>query len=173
MPRCRLCLVALVALAACDTDNPSSAILDEVEGTYDVTELLFEPITQALDSANVAARLVPSQTSLQLQGSGRTFFFFELEGRPSDVAEFTASPTSSGVRLTARTEVDAEALIPLLFPSASFTLTYDDERGTLSGVLQAGSGNPVNLQAFDPQLYQGQTAEQGTLLVTFTRRGRG
>ncbi|HLT46584.1 MAG TPA: hypothetical protein VK002_05095 [Rubricoccaceae bacterium] len=169
MPYCSRCTLAAVVLLAvaflggCDTDNPSSP-LEEVEGVYAFTELRFEPIAQGITPANVLARLDSARTDVEVFGSGRVLIRFKLQDRPSDLADATATATRSTVRFTASTEADAARLAQLLIPPTfSLSRSPDDQR--LSGEIST----TANLQAFDATLYQGLTAQPGTLYLTLDR----
>ena len=173
MPRCPRCLTAALALLAvavlggCDTDNPSSP-LEELEGVYDFTELRFDPTAQAIADADVLERLVQASTDVEVFGSGRTLIRFKLEDRPSDLADVNAVATSATVQFSAATEGDASRLMQILLP-ASFTLSRGGDDARLSGEI----ATTVNLQAFDPDLYAGLTAQPGRLYVTLDRAGDG
>ena len=162
-PRCLLCALVLLAVAflgGCDTNNPSTP-LEEVEGLYTFTELRFDPSAQAIADADVLAQLVPENSNVELFGSGRVLIRFKIEGQPSQLADATATATHSTVRLTASTEEDAAALAHILWPpTVALNRSLDGLR--LTGQLST----TANLQAFDPSLYQGLTAQPGTLYVT-------
>jgi len=169
MPRCSHCVLAALALLAvaflggCDTDNPSTP-LEEVEGLYALTELRFDPNAQAIADADVLPRLDSARTDVEIFGSGRVLVRFKLQDRPSDLADATVSATRSTVRLTAETEEDAARLARLLLPP-TLTLNRSEDGRRLSGQVST----TADLQAFDPALYQGLTAQPGTLYVTLDR----
>ena len=170
MPHCPRCIAAALALllfaftAGCDTNNPSSPT-QELEGIYDFTELAFDPTATALADADVLAQLVAANTNVELFGSGRAFIRFKVLNQPSDVAEGTFTATATTARLVADSETDAQSLASILIPpTIIFSRSTDNQR------LTASLSTTVNLQAFDPQAYAGQTATPGTLRITLQRR---
>ncbi|NNF57179.1 MAG: hypothetical protein HKN04_02965 [Rhodothermaceae bacterium] len=166
-PRCTAAVLALLLLAfttGCDTNNPSTPTA-ELEGTYDFTELTFDPTATALADADVLARLVGASTDVELFGSGQATIRFKLTDQPSQRADAVFTATTTTARLVAETETDAQRLATILVPSTlSFSRSGDNQR------LTAALTTTVNLQAFDPQAYAGQTATPGTLRITLQRR---
>ncbi|MDX1439312.1 MAG: hypothetical protein R3284_05365 [Rubricoccaceae bacterium] len=164
--RCTLlALPFLVAAFAsgCDTGNPSSP-LDQLEGVYAFTELRFDPTAQAIDDADVLAMLVEASTNVEVFGSGRALVRFKYENEPSDLADADFSATGTTARLTARSEDDAARLAQILMPgTVILNISQDGQR------LTGSVANTVNLQAFDPTVYQGLTQVQGTLYIGLAR----
>ncbi|MFN3595864.1 MAG: hypothetical protein ACK41D_01170 [Rubricoccaceae bacterium] len=167
-----LALLAFVfVVAGCDTSNPGTN-LAEVQGVYTFSELRFEPVATGLAPANVLARLDPERTSVEIFGDGNALLRYTLVGQTSSLAFASARATAAGVTITARAQDDAAKFGTLLLP-ATLTLsrTPGDDR-TLSRSFFRSNANPVNLEAFDAEVYRGQTRVSGTLYVTLRRERR-
>ena len=166
-PRCAAAVLVLLLLAfttGCDTNNPSTPTA-ELEGTYDFSELTFDPTATAIADADVLAQLVSTSTDIELFGSGQATIRFKLTDQPSQRADAVFTATSTTARLVAETETDAQRLATILVPS---TLTFS--RSSDSQRLTASLTTTVNLAAFDPEAYAGQFATPGTLRITLVRR---
>lgn len=167
--RCTLVAFALLFFAftsGCDTNNPSSS-LASLDGTYSITELRFNPNTAGLPDADVVVRLDSAESFLEIFGDGDAEIRYQFAGESRQRIQMTASASTSSVQLSALTETDALQLADLLLPS-QLVLQRDgvsDERLNAS-IPTAG----VNLEAFDPTIYQEQRSVNGTLIVTFDRR---
>lgn len=155
-------LIALLAFAGCDTNNPNTA-LSELQGVYDFEELRFVSETPALRPANVMERLDASQSSVEVFAEGPALLRFDL-GNGLRRADLEASASRSRLTLTARTRGDQEAVRRLLMP-ASLTLTREGDR-TLTAEI---SRTDVDLEAYDSEFYAGQDSEDGVLYVTLRR----
>jgi hypothetical protein len=168
-PRCALLalVIAFAAFSGCDANNPGNE-LDDLEGTYAFATLLFDPTTQALPDVNVAGRLDPAGTSLEIFGSDevallRIRFVGDTGARRTDL-RVTAS--RGRVTFEALTAEDEEDLRALLLPR-SFSLEYNTTNpASLSADLFREG---VNLELFDPAQYQDQTSVRGTLSVRLNR----
>lgn len=170
MPTCPRCVflalaLAVIAFSGCDTNNPGSS-LDEVQGTYTVLALSFDPTEpQALSDIDVLADLEPG-TRIEIFGDGNALVRFEPVGGFSQLATGTARATSRSVTITARTDADADKLAQVLLPS-SFTLNRDevDPNSLSSDVLLSD----VNLEAYDPAQFGGLDRVDGRLRITLDR----
>ncbi len=167
--RCALVAFALLLFAftsGCDTNNPSSS-LASLDGTYSITELLFDPNTAGLPDANVEVRLDSAASFLEIFGDGDSEIRFQFTGDSRQRIQMTASASTSSVQLSALTETDALQLAELLMPP-QLVLQRDgvSDRRLSASLLQVG----INLEAFDPTIYQEQRAVNGTLHITFDRR---
>ena len=151
-------------LAGCDSSGPTGALRD-LDGTYSVGELVFDPVTASLPDADVAARL-DGQTSFDIfSGNGTVQFVISRSGVRS-LATLDATATRGRVTFTARAGSEAE--LSALFLPRTFSLTYDPASPrTLTGQIPL---NNVNLEQFDPGLYQQQRAVSGTLRIRLDRR---
>ena len=165
MPFRLACLAfAFAALAGCDSNGPTSA-LRELDGTYSVAEIVFDPVTASLPDANVGARL-DAQTSFDIFSGNSTVLFTISRGGFRSLATLDAAATRGRATFTARTGNEDE--LAALFLPRTFSLTYDPASPrTLTGELTL---TDVDLQAFDPQQYQDQRAVRGTLRIRLDRR---
>lgn len=167
-PRCALVglLLTLVAFSGCDTNNPGRA-LDDLDGSYRVAELLFDPSAASLQDADVAARL-SSDTQLEIFGrDGDAELTSRLETESGRTrTSLRATATRGRVTLEAIEVGDETELRRLLLPR-TFSLTYDASNpNTLTATIgQTG----VDLQAFDSQAYQGLRDVSGTLRIRLDR----
>lgn len=159
-------LVALLALAACDTTNPGGNIA-LVEGTYTLAELSFDPTTTDLSTANVGADLDPEATRLTIfGGGGNSLLAVRRQGQTTRRIDLRTRASRERVTFEAVTREDEAFLAGLLLP-ASFALSYAGERpNTLEGSLTL---NGVDLEAFDPDRYQDQRSNSGLLSIRFER----
>jgi len=168
-PRCTFLALVLFLLAfgtGCDTSNPSTSLAD-LDGTYSITELRFDPNTSGLPDADVVARLDSAESFVEIFGDGDSEIRYQFIGESRQRIQMTASASVSTVQLSALTETDALQLTDLLLPS-QLVLQRDgvsDQRLNAS-IPTAG----VNLEAFDPTLYQEQRSVNGTLHIVFDRR---
>lgn len=161
--RALLPVAALAVFAGCDTNN-SGGIVDDLAGTYAFAELRFVPTASAIEPADVLTRLDTALTDVEVDSEGRAFFFLRESGTTL-IAEAFVTATSSTATFRARTATDIERLVRYLLPSV-LRVSHD-------GGVNVLNGNPslrVNLQAFDPQAYQGLTDVPGTLFVRLERR---
>ena len=101
MPFRLACLVlAFAALAGCDSNGPTSA-LRELDGTYSVAELVFDPVTASLPDANVGARL-DAQTSFDIFSGNSTVLFTISRGGARSLATLDVAATRGRATFTAR-----------------------------------------------------------------------
>ncbi len=162
-----LLLAALVlVVTGCDS-NGSDSDLERIQGRYQLEALTFDPATQALPDADVGARLDAANTELQVFGDGEAqLVIFPADGGRSRRVGLTVDARSTRAIFEAVTEDDRNDLGLYLLPS-EFTLSYSGERPT---VLEGELGlTGVNLEAFDPNTYQDQRSNRGTLTVRFRR----
>lgn len=159
-------LLAVLAVAGCDSNNPGRD-LAALDGSYALGELVFVPSATALETADVGARLDPNSTDLRIYaGDGDATLVTRFSGQGTRRTDLTATASRGRVTLAARTAEDQRELQDLLLPS-SFNLSYDaGNANTLSGNISLSG---IDLQAFDPQRYQGLRSESGTLRVRFDR----
>jgi hypothetical protein len=166
-PRCALLAlaVALLAFAGCDTNNPGSS-LEEVQGTYSVLTLSFDPTDPAvLDDVDVLADLEPG-TRIEIFGDGNALVRFEPVGGFSQLATGTARATSRTVTVTARTDGDADKLQQVLLPP-SFSLNRDEaDANRLSADVLLSN---VNLEAYNPADFGGLDNVRGRMTITLDR----
>ena len=166
-PRCALLAlaVAVLAFAGCDTNNPGSG-LEEVQGTYAVLELTFDPTEPAvLDDVDVLADLEPG-TRVEIFGDGNALVRFEPVGGFSQLVTGTARATSRTVTVTARSDDDADKLQQVLLPP-SFSLNRDEsDSNRLSADILLSN---VDLEAYNPADYGGLDRVRGRLTVTLDR----
>lgn len=160
--RCLVALAFFTALVGCDTNNSGSNI-QELVGTYGFTELRFDPDAPALTEANVLADLDSADTEVRIDSRGRTLFFLEFEDGESRFAEATATASSGSVFFSAVAVEDQNALAAALLPP-SFRMGRSDTAFDME------LRTTVNLEAYDPEFYVGQTNEPGTLHVRLERR---
>lgn len=158
--------VVLAALAGCDSNGSTNALRD-LDGTYTVGELVFDPVTASLPDADVAARLDPTATRFDIfSGNGSVQFVVSRDGIRS-LLTFDATATRGRVTFTSRAGTSSDAEFAALLLPRQFTLTFDPESPrTLTGSIPLQN---VNLEAFDPALYQQQRAVSGTLRIRLDR----
>ena len=168
-PRCGLAGLALlaVAFAGCDSNNPARD-LEIVSGTYAIADLTFDPQANALDNVDVTERLNLAATRLRIYNDEDDEALFEVAYATGgiDRINLRVSASRGQVRLEAVDDNDIEDLEALLLPP-TFTLRYDGEVASTISNTFARSG--VNLQAFNPDRYQGLTSVSGSLSVSFER----
>ena len=167
-PRCAAAALVLLALAGCDSNNPGRD-LDLIEGVYVLETLTFDPVTTGLPDADIGARLDLANTTLEIFRDDDDPSLLRVRER-SEIASRRIDLRTTAARgratFEAVNEDDRDALAGLLLPR-SFTLTYDgDSPRLLEGDFQQSG---VNLEAFDPSLYEQQRSNSGTLVVRFRR----
>ena len=159
-----LALVLVVALAGCDSNGSTSA-LRELDGTYTVAQLTFDPQAGGLADADVGARL-DAQTSFDIFSGNNTVLFTISRSGSRSLATLDATATRSRATFTARAGSEDE-LAALLLPR-TFSLTFDPAAPrTLTGEINLTN---VDLEAFDPAQYAGLRAVAGTLRIRLDRR---
>lgn len=169
--RCGLAALVLLALAftGCDTNNPGGQTLRELEGTYTLEELRFDPNTQALPDADVAGRFDLPGTTLTIFGDDtEALLISRLLGEGSRRTDLDVRTLSGSIELTARTADDEDDLERLFLPP-TFRLAFSSPDARLLRADPDLFLDDVNLQAFDPDLYQDQTSVRGRLAVAFRR----
>jgi len=163
--RATMALAAVALLAGCDTNNGGGTLRD-LAGTYAFVELRFVPAASAIAPADVLSLLDPDLTRVEVDSEGRAFFFLrEQSTSTTRIAETAVTATASRATFRAITAPDVDAMLRYLLPSV-LQLSHD-------GGVTVLNGEPtlrVNLQAFDPQAYQGLTDVAGTLFVRLERR---
>ena len=177
MPTCPRCaLLALVlAVAAfasgCDSTNPGSD-LEAVQGFYDIEELAFDPVTTGLPTADVLERLSEGSATVEIVGDGNALVRYRFlgSGMSSRLVFATASATGRTVTLTARDESDADKLEAILLPP---TLTFLRDEADALRLRATLALEDVDLEAFDPGVYEDQTSNRGTLTVELRRTSDG
>lgn len=167
MPRLASLALALVLLAGCDSNNPGSQLRD-LDGSYVLEELVFDPTAGGLANADVGARLDLAATQLTIYGRDgeATFVSRFTDGSGTQRTDLTAAASRGRLTLTALSATDADELAELLLPN-SFQLSYN-----VSGISTLESNislTGVNLDAFDREQYAGLTSVAGTLRVRFAR----
>lgn len=167
-----LLAAAFLLFPGCDTSDPVPPVEpDEVVGVYQFTEFRFDPQGQGIEDADVLARLVESETSLELVSTQRGGQFqlryrFE-EDAFGDLVNGEFSVTPETVTLSVE-EADVASLGALLLGQRIAL-----ER-TSADVLSLSATRTVNLEAYDPMQYgeSGLTNVSGTLQVELRRQGR-
>ena len=167
LPRLASLALALVLLAGCDSNNPGSELRD-LDGSYALEFLEFDPDAASLANADVTARLDLDATDLTIYGRDgeATLVARFTDGSGTQRTDLTAAASRGRLTLTALGADDADELAELLLPN-SFQLTYNASGiSTLeTNISLAG----VNLDAFDREQYAGLTSVAGTLRVRFAR----
>lgn len=159
-------LVALLALVGCDSNDPDA--LANVSGTYRLAVLTFDPSAQGLATANVAANLNLPATTLQIFGDDDEALLTVQfnDGQGTRRVNLNVRASDSRVTLSAVGGEDRDDLEDLLLPS-SFGLDYSGSRpSALTGSLTLSG---VDLEAIDPDQYDGLNSVSGTLSVRFNR----
>ena len=166
-PRCALAVLVLlfVAFTGCDTNNGGSNTLDDLEGVYALDELRFDPNASGLAEADLGARLIAQGSpSLEIFGDGDEALLRTPETGRTDLE---VRVLSGAVELTAVTAADEEDLAELFLPR-TFRLAF-----STASARELSASPPlartVNLQTFDPDLYEGLSAVPGRLYVSFRR----
>ena len=166
-PRRAALALVLLALAGCDSSNPGRD-LDLIQGVYAVEALSFDPVTEGLPTADVAARLDADNSTLEVFGDDEVSLLRIRYRAATGSRRVDLRTTASRGRATfeAIEDDDAQDLAALFLPR-SFALTYDgDSPRLLQGSFERTG---VNLEAFDPSLYQDQRSVRGTLTVRLRR----
>lgn len=168
MPRLASFALALVLLAGCDSNNPGSDLRD-LDGSYALEELIFDPNAGGLVNADVTSRLDLAATQLTIYGrDGEAQLVSRFtDGSGTQRTDLIAAASRGRLSLTARTNVDAEELAELLLPS-SFNVSYSTSGGSTLESNFALAG--VNLDAYDRSTYSGLTSVDGTMRVRFVRQ---
>ncbi|WP_412061878.1 hypothetical protein [Rubrivirga sp. IMCC45206] len=167
-PRCALLAVALAFLAfsGCDSNNPGRD-LALIDGVYSLEELTFDPATQGLPTADLGARLDLTGTSLEVFGDDdQALLRVRYPDAPTRRVDLSVTASRGRATFTAVAEEDRADLAQLFLP-ADFVLTYEGESPRVLGNAFERTG--VDLQAFDPSLYQDQRSNRGTLTIRFRR----
>lgn len=166
--RCGLLGLVLfvLALTGCDSNNPGRDI-EAVAGLYTLAEITFDPEANALADVDVDARLNATGTTLEIFSDDEEALLRVAftDGRTRRI-NLRVDASRGQVRLEGIENEDTDDLAELLLP-ASFSLRYDGERATRLDAALDRSG--VNLEAFDPDRYQGLTNVAGDLAVSFER----
>ncbi|HEX8298438.1 MAG TPA: hypothetical protein VF594_04690 [Rubricoccaceae bacterium] len=158
-----LALALLVVFAGCDSNSSTSALRD-LDGTYTVAQLVFDPGAASLADADVGARL-DNQTSFDIFSGNSTVLFTIGRDGSRSLATLDATATRGRATFTARAGSEDE-LAELLLPR-TFTLTFDPSSSrTLTGEINLTG---VNLEAFDPAQYSGLRSVSGTLRIRLDR----
>ena len=169
MPTCPRCALFAIVLAVavftgCDSNNPGRD-LDVVDGIYALEELSFDPTTQSLPTADLAARLDSGRTSLEIFGRDANALLRFRDSRGTGRVNLDVGATRGRASFEAVSQSDIDNLADLFLPS-QFVLNYDDNANVLSATF---SQTGVNLEAFDPDVYRDQRNNRGTLTVRFRR----
>ena len=167
-PRCAALALVLLALAftGCDSNNPGRD-LSLIEGVYLLEELEFRPVS-ALPAADVDARINVTESRFEIFGDDEESQFV-VRFNDGTTSRIDLRTTASRGRATfeAADVEDTDKLKLLLLPR-SFTLTYQgDSPRVLEGTMDRTG---VDLEAFDPSLYQGEVDKSGTTVIRFRRR---
>ena len=164
--------VALVTFAGCDTTDPTPpAQPAEVVGVYTFLTFRFDPQGQGVQDADVLARLVEEETSLELvntQRGGQFRLDYQFEDDAfGDRVNGDFSVTSETVTLSVE-EADAGLLSELLLGDRVVL------RRTGPDVLTLTETRTVDLEAYDPDQYGGSGLNnvRGTLEIELRRLGR-
>lgn len=167
LPRLAALALSLALLAGCDSNNSGSALRD-LDGSYALEELLFDPTAGALENADVTERLDLPNSQLTIYGrDGEAQLVVRFtDGSGTQRTDLLASASRGRLTLSARSNVDAEELADLLLPN-SFQLSYN--ASSISTLESNFAASGVNLDAFDRELYAGLTSVDGTMRVRFTR----
>lgn len=159
-------VVGTVALSSCDSSR-SNTPLDDLDGTYALTSLIFDPETQSLPDADISGRLDASGSQLEIFAGNSTAQMVIRRSGQRTLITFDATATRGQVTFTARPDNNNEASLRALLIPTPFSLTYNSSSpGTLLNDIPLAG---VNLQAFDPSQYQGQVDNRGTLRLRFER----
>ncbi|WP_412068819.1 hypothetical protein [Rubrivirga sp. IMCC43871] len=167
-PRCALLAVVLAFLAfsGCDSNNPGRD-LALIDGVYSLEALTFDPVTQGLPTADLGARLDLAGTSLEIFGADdQALLRIRYPDAPTRRVDLSVTAARGRATFTGVTQEDRDDLADLFLP-AEFVLTYEGESPRVLANTFERTG--VDLQAFDPTLYQDQRSNRGTLTVRFRR----
>jgi hypothetical protein len=169
-PRCALLAIvlAVAAFTGCDSSNPGRD-LGLIDGVYSLTELTFDPATTSLPTADFADRLDLDGTVLEIFGGDAEaqIRVRYSDGTPSQRIELTVGATRGQATFEAVDASDREDLADLFLP-ARFSLMYDTEFASQLSASFTQTG--VDLEAFDPDIYQDQRSNRGVLTVRFRRQ---
>ena len=158
--------LSVFALSGCDTTSSNSA-LEDIDGTYTVAELVFDPDARDLVNADIGARLDAAATRLVVFGDDEeALLTTQLAGEGSRRTDLRVSATRGRVTFEAITEEDRTDLGRLFLP-AQFTLLYDTTT-PLDLASEPSTTTTVDLNAFDPVAYSGLTAVPGKFRIRFT-----
>ena len=173
-PRCAVLALALFALTAagCSSNNPDD--IDRYQGTFTFSELSFE--SAGINTADVADRLVPASSEIEILGNRASVKFRYNDGTEcgvtetsSDLASMTATASRTSITLEARDGADRDVLKCLLLPD-SFRLTAPDgetDAQTLTATIERSG---VDLNEYDEANYSsGLDNESGTLTIRLAR----
>ncbi len=160
---------ALAALAGCDSNGSTNALRD-LDGTYTVAELIFDPVAAGLENADAATRLDADATRFEIFAGSESARFIVSRDRIRTELTFDATATRGRATFTSRTGTATDAQFAALLLPRQFTLTFDPESPrTLTGSIPLQN---VNLEAFDATQYQGLRAVSGTLRIRLDRAAR-
>ena len=166
--RCGLAALVLLALAftGCDTNNGGSGTLGDLEGVYALEELRFDPDAGGLDEADLGAQLLAQgSASIEIFGDGDDAL---LRTPTTGRTDLTVRVFSNSIEFTAVTVDDEEDLAELFLPR-QFRLAFSSSEARELRADPPLFLPAVNLQAFDPDNYDGLTAVPGRLYVSFRR----
>lgn len=167
MPTCPRCALVAFALAVaafaagCDSTDPGSD-LEAVDGTYEIVELRFDPATAGLPEADVLARLADGSAEVEIAGDGTSLVRYAFIGQTRQLVLADASATSRSVTIAARSDADADKLDAILLPETVTFARAENDATRLSATLLLEG---VDLEAFDPAIYQDQIDNRGTMTV--------
>ena len=164
-----LCLLLpLLALAACDANDPDPAASPrDVEGVYDLTTLRFTPTAAGVQPANPRARLDSTETRLQFFGDGNVLFYYRLVQGPNAPLSgfipgtFTVTSTAATVTL----QPTSTTILPQLLLPQTVPFTRSE-----AGLLVFTQQTSLNLEAYDAETYAGLTGVGGQLRVELAPR---
>lgn len=173
MPTCPRCALVAIVLAVatftgCDSSNPGRD-LGLVDGIYSLSELTFDPATSSLPTADFSERLDMDGTLLEIFGGDAEaqIRVRYSDGTPSQRIELTVGATRGQATFEALDQTDRDDLADLFLPER-FSLSYDADFANRLSASFSQTG--VDLESFDPSVYQDQRNNRGTLTVTFVRQ---
>ena len=136
----------------------------DVAGTYDFTQLRFDPDITGLRPISVLDTLVLEETALRLAENSEFQLTYLFNGAVfSEIIRGTFEVGIDSVALSARsTDVDLLASL-LLFQGVSFQRESED-------VLSLNEDLIVDLEAYDEDVYGGIGPQPGTLSIRLERR---
>lgn len=151
----------LLLVAGCDSNSPVDAPSPEdVEGQYEFTEYRFKP--NGFPAISLLDTLVAENTYLDLFGSGEGDLRFKFEEGPSDRITGSFTVTASQLRMSFSGQ-DSKLERLLLSNSLSF------QRAS-GGGLSLSADRTVNLEALNPDVYEGLTSVPGRLTLELRER---
>jgi hypothetical protein len=142
-------------------------VLERVTGEYALSEVVFDPDTQALAPAEVSSRLDAASSAFRVFGDGSAELSVRFADGAAQRVGLRVSALLSSATFNAEGDRDGDLLAALLLPP-TFTLRYEGDRARVLEGSLALSG--VDLEAFDPEAYRDQTSVRGTLTVRLDRR---